>query len=99
MIDAIATPCIGTPDLDKTCTSHVERQNLNIRMAIRRMTRLTNAHSKKWENHDAALALYFAYHNYCRVHSTLKTTPAIAAGLTDHVWNVGELLNKISSAE
>lgn len=97
VIDCYATPCIGSPDLEKTCTSHAERQNLNIRMQIRRMTRLTNGHSKKWENHDAALALYFAFHNFCRVHSTLKTTPAVAAGLTDHVWSVGELLAAIAN--
>jgi hypothetical protein len=76
-------------------------------MAIRRMTRLTNAHSKKWDNHHAAFALYFAYYNFCRVHTTLtdatraddqparKTTPAMAAGLTDHVWSVAELLQQI----
>lgn len=95
VVDAYAVPCIGEPEMDDVCTSHAERQNLNIRMGIRRMTRLTNGHSKKWENHDAALALYFAYHNFCRVHTTLKTTPAVAAGLTDHVWSVSELLEQI----
>lgn len=76
-------------------------------MAIRRMTWLTNAHSKKWDNHRAALALYFAYYNFCRVHTTLtddtradggpkrKVTPAMASGLTDHVWGVAELLERI----
>ena len=59
------------------------------------MTRLTNAHSKKWENHKAAMALWFAYYNFCRVHATLKTTPAVAAGLTDHTWGMAELLAKI----
>jgi len=85
----------GNPDQDQICTSHVERHNRTIRMQIRRMTRLTDAHSKKWANHEAALAFFFAYYNFCRVHMTLKTTPAVAAGLTDHVWSVKELLEKI----
>jgi IS1 family transposase len=69
----------GQPDLRMACTSHIERQNLSIRMGLRRFTRLTNAFSKKLENHEAALGLYFAYYNWCRVHSTLKTTPAVAS--------------------
>ena len=99
---------IGNPDDDRVSTSHAERQNLSIRMGVRRMTRLTNAHSKKWENHKAALALWFAYYNFCRIHTTLtdstraegepkrKTTPAMASGLTDHVWSVAELLAQIA---
>jgi transposase-like protein/IS1 family transposase len=89
---------IGSPDEDLICTSHVERNNLQIRMAMRRMTRLTNGHSKKWANHEAAFALYFAFYNFVRPHMTLtenagrKTTPAMAAGLTDHVWTLEELL-------
>lgn len=83
---------IGMPNPDMICTSHVERSNLTLRMQIRRLTRLTNAFSKKLRNHKAALALFFAYYNYCRVHMTLKTTPAVAAGLTDHVWSVTELV-------
>jgi transposase InsO family protein len=63
----------------------------------RRMTRLTNAHSKKWENHEAAFALWFAYYNFCRVHSTLRQTPAMETGLTDHVWTVKELLDRIGA--
>ena len=74
------------------CTSYIERQNLNVRMSIRRMTRLTNGFSKKWENHEAAIALYFAYYNFCWKHSTLKMTPAMAAGITDHKWTIEELL-------
>jgi IS1 family transposase len=85
----------GDPDAASICTSHVERSNLTLRMQIRRLTRLTNAFSKRWENHEAALALFFAYYNFCRVHMTLKTTPAVASGLTDHVWSVQELLNRI----
>ena len=61
------------------------------------MTRLTNAFSKKWENHEAALALFFAYYNFCRVHSTIKTTPAVKAGLTDHAWSVKELLEAVAT--
>jgi IS1 family transposase len=75
----------GNPDLDKATTSHVERQNLTIRMSLRRMTRLTNAFSKKWMNLKYAMALNFAYYNFCRVHSTLRVTPAMEAGLTTHV--------------
>jgi transposase-like protein/IS1 family transposase len=87
----------GKPIMDNVCTSHVERANLSMRMGIRRLTRLTNAHSKKWENHDAALALWFAFYNFSRVHMTLKTTPAVAAGLTDHTWTVLELLQAIAT--
>ena len=87
-------PCCGDPDPAKVCTSHVERQNLTIRMQDRRMTRLTNAFSKKWANHQASMALHFAYYNFCRVHQTLKRTPAMAAGLEDHVWSLRELIEK-----
>ena len=73
-------------------TSHVERQNLTMRMAIRRFTRLTNAFSKKLDNLKAACALHFAYYNFCRVHQTLRCTPAMEAGITDHVWTIAELL-------
>ena len=96
-IISISTNVItGQPDEDRICTSHVERSNLSIRMAVRRMTRLTNAFSKKWENHEAAMALFFVYYNFCRVHMTLKTTPAVAADLTDHPWSVQELIEKIN---
>lgn len=94
-----ALPCIGNPDIGRICTSHVERSNLTMRMMIRRLTRLTNAHSKKWENHEAALALYFAYYNFCRRHQALDgETPAMASGLTDGVWTLGELLRKAGNA-
>jgi len=66
-------------------------------MAVRRMTRLTNAHSKKWANHEYHLALYFLYYNFCRVHQTLKTTPAVAAGLTEKVLSVEDLLNELAT--
>jgi IS1 family transposase len=74
-------------------TSHVERQNLSLRMASRRFTRLTNGFSKKLDNHVAAVSLYVAHFNLCRVHETLRTTPAIAIGVADHVWSIGELLD------
>jgi IS1 family transposase len=90
---AIPTVINGDPDPDRICTSHVERQNLTIRMSMRRMTRLTNAFSKKWESLRAAYALHFAHYNFCRVHQSLKKqTPAMAAGLTDHAWTLAELL-------
>lgn len=82
----------GDPDPDHISTSFVERQNLTMRMAIRRFTRLTNAFSKKLLNLKAAVALHFAYYNFCRVHSSLRVTPAMEAGLTDHVWTIAELL-------
>lgn len=91
------TPCCGNPDPDRICTSHIERKNLTIRMQNRRMTRLTNAHSKKWENHRAAFALQFAFNNFCRVHMTLKMTPAMKAGIEDHPWTIKELIEKTST--
>ena len=87
----------GNPDKAQICTSHVERCNLSIRMGVRRMTRLTNAFSKKWENHEAHLALYFLYYNFCRVHATRKTTPAVAHGLTDRVWSIERLLDELAT--
>ena len=83
---------MGNPDPEHVSTSHVERQNLTMRMSMRRFTRLTNAFSKKVENHAAAVALYFAFYNFCRVHQTLRVTPAMEAKLTDHVWDVEELV-------
>jgi len=92
VVDVEVVPKIGMPDYDRICTSHVERQNLTMRMQIRRLTRLTNAFSKKWANLKAAVALHFAYYNFCRVHKSLRVTPAMEAGLTDHVWTIGEML-------
>ncbi len=83
---------IGLPATESISTSHVERSNLTIRMGMRRYTRLTNAHSKKLENHAHAVAVFFQFYNYCRVHSTVKTSPAVASGLTDHVWTLNELV-------
>jgi hypothetical protein len=75
-------------------TSFVERQNLTMRMAIRRFTRLTNAFSKKLDNLKAACALHFAYYNFCRIHQTLRVTPAMEAGFTDHTWTTEELVGQ-----
>lgn len=83
---------IGRPDPARVCTSHVERQNLSMRMGIRRFTRLTNGFSRKFENHWAAVAVWFAYYNFCRIHQSLRITPAMAAGIADHVWDLKELL-------
>jgi len=83
---------MGQTDPDRICTSIVERQNLTIRMQMRRLTRLTNAFSKKWDNLWAAYCLHFANYNFCRIHKTLRITPAMAAGITDHVWELSELL-------
>lgn len=92
VVEAIINFVFGNPDPAKICTSHVERQNLNIRMAMRRFTRLTNGFSKMWENLKAALALYFAYYNFCRIHSSIRCTPAMEAGITKTVWTLKDLL-------
>src|ERR1035437_411438 len=81
----------GNPDPKYISTSYVERQNLSMRMGMRRFTRLTNGFSKKFENHAHQVALYFFHYNFCRVHSSLRVTPAMEAGLTDHVWTLTEL--------
>jgi transposase-like protein/IS1 family transposase len=91
-VDAVPGPVFGDPDPDRICTSHVERMNLSIRMSLRRYTRLTNAFSRKWSNLKAALALFFAWYNYCKVHSSIRMTPAMESGLTDHIWSLRELL-------
>jgi IS1 family transposase len=87
----------GDPDLTKISTSYVERQNLTMRMHMRRFTRLTNAFSKKVENLVHALALHFMYYNFCRVHKTVKMTPAMAAGVADHVWSLDEVVALLES--
>ncbi len=90
--ETVSTTINGNPDPAHVCTSYVERQNLTMRMMMRRFTRLTNAFSKKLENLKAALALHFAYYNFCRIHKTLRVTPAMAAGITHRVWDLGDLL-------
>jgi IS1 family transposase len=85
----------GKPDPKHVSTSYVERQNLTMRMSMRRFTRLTNGFSKKFENHMHAVALYFMYYNFCRIHQSLRVTPAMEAGVTDHVWEIQEIINLI----
>ena len=88
----------GNPDPDHVSTSYVERQNLTMRMSMRRFTRLTNGFSKKVENLAAAVSLHFMYYNFCRKHQTLKgQTPAMAAGVADHVWSVEEVVALLDS--
>jgi hypothetical protein len=82
----------GRPDSEKVSTSYVERFNLSSRMQMRRFTRLTNGFSKKLENHKAAVALWIAFYNLCRIHDTLRCTPAMALGVTDHIWTIAELV-------
>jgi transposase InsO family protein len=92
VVEAHSKPVLGDPDRKKICTSRVERQNLATRMQIRRMTRLTNTFSKKWENRWAALCLHFAWYNSVRIHSTLRVTPAMEARITNRVWEIEDLL-------
>lgn len=87
----------GAPEPRHISTSYVERQNLTIRMSMRRFTRLTNAFSKKLDNLKHAVALHFMHYNYCRVHSSLRVTPAMEAGLADHVWSLAELVSLIET--
>lgn len=92
IVETRTVPVMGNPKPQYISTSHVERQNLTVRMQLRRFTRLTNAFSKKLENLKAALAVYFAWYNFCRIHSTLRITPAMAAGIETEIWNVENLL-------
>jgi IS1 family transposase len=96
---AIKTPISGDPDHKHISTSYAERNNLNVRMHSRRMTRLTNAFSKKMENHAHAMALHFLYYNFVRIHKTLKVTPAMAAGVTDRLWEVADMVGVLESWE
>lgn len=92
VVEALPRPIMGNPDPKLIGPSHIERQNLTIRMQMRRLTRLTNAFSKKWENLWAAYCLHFAYYNFCWIHKTLRVTPAIESNLTDRVWDLAKLL-------
>lgn len=93
VIGAEKTVICGRPDEDKISTSYVERFNLTTRMQMRRLTRLTSGFSKRLVNHRAAIALHMSWYNVCRVHETLRCTPAMALGVTDHVWTIGELVD------
>ncbi len=90
---------MGKPALDRICTSHAERNNLTMRMQMRRFTRLTNGFSKKLANHRLACSVHFIHYNFCRIHQTLRITPAMAAGLTDHVWELSELVRLLERQE
>jgi len=85
----------GNPDRKHISTSYVERQNLTMRMSMRRFTRLTNGFSKKIENHGYAVAIHYMHYNFCRIHKSLRITPAMEAGITDHVWTIEEMLDKV----
>ena len=85
---------LGTPDVTRISTSHIEKQNHTLRMHCRRLTRLTNAFSKKLENFVAAVSLNFAYYNFCKVHGTVRMTPAMAAGVEKSIWTVPELIER-----
>jgi len=105
VVEVEKVPVMGTPDISRVSTSYVERGNLTMRMNMRRFTRLTNGFSKKALNHAHAVSLHFMFYNYCRPHTTLtkaakgiKTTPAMACGLTDHVWTVEEILERMDPA-
>ncbi len=106
IVRADADPVMGDPDPDRVSKSYVERQNLTMRMNIRRLTRLTNGFSKKIENHAHAMALHFMYYNFCRKHETLTKaaggihkTPAMVAGVADHVWRVEEIVGLLEARE
>ncbi len=90
---------IGKPKKENVSTSLIERQNLTMRMNMRRFTRLTNAFSKKIQNLEYAVALHFMYYNFCRIHQTLRITPAMAAGITHKLWNVGDIVTLLESEE
>jgi len=85
-------PKIGDPDPKHISTSYVERQNLTMRMQMRRFTRLTNAFSKKIESHIASIAIHYMHYNFCRIHQSIRVTPAMEAGISDHVWNLEEVI-------
>jgi IS1 family transposase len=89
---------LGEPQKKRISTSHIERQNLTMRMNMRRLTRLTNAFSKKLENHKAAIALHFFHYNFMRIHQTLRVTPAMQAGVSNHIWNWQEFLGIAKTA-
>ncbi|MFM9940693.1 MAG: IS1 family transposase [Hyphomicrobiaceae bacterium] len=94
----IKTPVEGTPDPKHISTSYVERQNLTMRMSMRRFTRLTNGFSKKLESHIYAISLYFVFYNFCRIHKTLKVSPAMAAGITDKLMSMEDVVALIDAA-
>src|SRR5438128_3787290 len=96
---AIKKKITGNPDMSQVSTSYVERANLSMRMGMRRFTRLTNGFSKKVENHEYALAIYFMNYNFVRIHSSLRVTPAMAAGVTNKLWSLEDVVALIEAAE
>lgn len=98
-IGAEKHPIEGNPDPKHISTSYAERQNLNLRMHMRRFTRLTNAFSKKVENHALAVSLFTTYYNFVRIHKTLRVTPAMAAGVTDKLWDVSDIVKVLEDWE
>jgi IS1 family transposase len=96
---AIKTPIEGNPDPEHISTSYAERANLTLRMHMRRFTRLTNGFSKKVENHDHSMALFTTYYNFVRIHNTLRVTPAMAAGVSDRLWEVSDIVALVEAAE
>jgi IS1 family transposase len=92
IVNALPIPVTGNPKAHLISTSHIERQNLTIRMQLRRFTRLTNAFSKRLDNLKAACALHFAWYNFCRIHSSLRVTPAMASGISNEIWSLNQLL-------
>jgi len=92
-------PIEGNPDPKHISTSYAERNNLNVRIDSRRLTRLTNAFSKKIENHAHAMALYFLYYNFVRIHKTLKVTPAMAAGVKNRLWEMKDVVTMLEAWE
>ena len=98
-VGAEVHPIMGNPKSEYISTSHVERQNLTMRMHMRRFTRLTNAFSKKVENHCYAIALHFVYYNFVKMHKSIRCTPAMEAGLTKRIWEVSDIVNLIEADE
>jgi IS1 family transposase len=98
IVRALPIPVTGNPKPSLISTSHIERQNLTMRMHLRRFTRLTNAFSKKLSHLKAACALHFAHYNFCRIHQTLRVTPAMAAGIADHIFSIEEVSNLLSGS-
>jgi len=98
-LGAIPTVVSDSPNPKHVSTSFVERQDLTMRMMMRRFTRLTNGFSKKIENHAWAIALHYMHYNFCRIHQTLRVTPAMAAGVTDHVWEISEIVELLEKRE
>jgi hypothetical protein len=95
IIESKTIDVTGSPNYKHVSTSYVERQNLTMRMSMRRFTRLTNGHSKKVENHIFAISLHFMYYNFCRIHQSLRVSPAMEAGVTNHLWDIKDIIKLV----